>query len=332
MSPWSTSDILPQNGRLVVITGATDGIGCEAALALAGAKAEVVLTGRNTEKGRAAVEKIHAAYPEADVRYATLNLADLASVNEFADRLSREHRALDLLINNGGVMTPPTRHVTKDGFELQFGTNHLGHFALTALLLPLLRSGAHARVVTVSSAAHRLRAAIHFDDLQCERRYNPWQAYAQSKLATLMFAFELQRRSDANGWGVMSTACHPGFAVTGLQSSGPQLGLSRPSRSELIGKKLIEPWASQSAAAGALPTLFAATSLAAKSAGYYGPQGFFELKGPVGAAKIGKRARDTAVAARLWEVSEQLAGVRWPNHGSHSGLREKKILRYQSNH
>jgi NAD(P)-dependent dehydrogenase (short-subunit alcohol dehydrogenase family) len=312
MNPWGTNDIPPQDGRLVVITGATGGIGYEAALALAVAGAEVVLTGRNADKGEAALKRIRAVCPASTVSYEDLDLADLAAVKEFAGRFSAEHDRLDLLINNGGVMTPPTRHVTKDGFELQFGTNHLGHFALTARLLPLLRKGRRPRVVTVSSGAHRLGAAIHFDDLQWERRYKPWPAYAQSKLATLMFALELQRRSDANGWGLLSNACHPGYAATGLQSAGPRLGRDVPTLLERLGKKLFEPWASHSAAAGALPTLFAAVSPEAKPAGYYGPQKLWELKGPVGEATIGKRARDAAVAGRLWQVSEQLTGVRWP--------------------
>jgi len=310
MKHWTIRAIPPQQGRLVVITGATNGLGYETALALAGAGAEVVLTGRNAAKGEAALAKIRVAHPRATIRYADLDLASLASVKAFADRFSGEHGALDLLVNNAGVMTPPARHATADGFELQFGTNYLGHFALTARLLPLLRQGRQTRVVNVSSGAHRLRAAIHFDDLQWQRRYKPWQAYAQSKLAMLMFAFELQRRSDTLGWGLMSNAAHPGYARTGLQSAGPGLGRTAPSLAERIGK-LLEPFAAQSAADGALPTLFAATSPDAKPAGYYGPQGFVEMKGPVGEAIIGKAAQDTAVAARLWDVSEQLAGMRW---------------------
>jgi len=315
---FATRDIPSQQGRLAVITGATGGLGYETALALAGAGAEVVLTGRNAEKGEAALKLIRAAQPRAKIRYADLDLASLASVGAFAARFSAGHDALDLLINNAGVMAPPTRHVTQDGFELQFGTNYLGHFALTAQLLPLLRRGRQARVVNVSSGAHRMRAAIHFDDLQWERRYRSWQAYAQSKLAMLMFAFELQRRSDAAGWGLMSNAAHPGYARTGLQSAGPGLGRQGPSLvarlSEMVG-----PFASQSAAAGALPTLFAATSPGARPAGYYGPQGFVEMKGPVGAAIIGKKAQDTAAATRLWGVSEQLTGSRWPNVASRRG-------------
>ncbi|MGH8778249.1 SDR family oxidoreductase [Paraburkholderia sp.] len=312
MKNWTIDDIPDQQGRLVVVTGATGGIGYEAALALAGAGAEVVLTGRDAAKGGVALNRIRVLHPGANVRYEHLDLANLASVRAFADSFSSRHPALDLLVNNAGVMTPPTRHTTDDGFELQFGTNYLSHFALTARLLPLLRAGRDTRVVNVSSSADRLLADIHFDDLQWERRYRPWRAYAQSKLAMSLFAFELQRRSDAQGWGLTCVTCHPGYAVTGLQTSGP--GLGRVSGRSLFERlpKAIEPFLSQSAADGALPTLFAATSPDAKPGGYYGPVGRFELKGPVGAATIGKKVRDEAVAARLWAASVPLAGVRWP--------------------
>jgi NAD(P)-dependent dehydrogenase (short-subunit alcohol dehydrogenase family) len=308
---FTAADIPQQHGRRVVITGATGGLGYETALALAAAGADVLLTGRNAAKGKDALARIKAEVAPAKVRYADLDLASLASVERFADRLLRETDGIDLLVNNAGVMTPPSRHATADGFELQFGTNYLGHFALTARLLPLLLRGRQTRVVNLSSGAHRLFADIHFDDPQWERSYKPWSAYAQSKLAMIMFAFELERRSEANCWGIMSNAAHPGYARTGLQSSGPGLGSNGPALKERLGK-LIEPFISQSAADGALPTLFAATSPEAKPAGYYGPQGAFELKGPVGDAVIGKEARDAAVAARLWTVSETLTGVHWP--------------------
>jgi NAD(P)-dependent dehydrogenase (short-subunit alcohol dehydrogenase family) len=308
MANWTCNDIPPQTGRLAVVTGATGGLGYETALALAGAGAEVVLTGRNEAKGNAALAAIRAQYPRALISYQHLDLASLASVREFAERFTHKHVALDLLINNAGVMTPPARHETADGFELQFGTNYLGHFALTAQLLPALRNADGARVVNLSSIAHKLRAAIHFDDLQWTRRYDPWAAYAQSKLAMLMFAFELQRRSDANGWGLVSNAAHPGFARTDLIANGP----GEHSLANLVGRWTVQPLMSQSAAAGALPTLFAATAPEAKPGGYYGPVGLFETKGPVGEAAIAPRALDYAVAARLWDVSEQLTHVRWP--------------------
>jgi NAD(P)-dependent dehydrogenase (short-subunit alcohol dehydrogenase family) len=308
MANWTCNDIPPQTGRLAVVTGATGGLGYETALALAGAGAEVVLTGRNEAKGNAALAAIRAQYPRALISYQHLDLASLASVREFTERVTHEHAALDLLINNAGVMTPPARHETADGFELPFGTNYLGHFALTAQLLPALRNADGARVVNLSSIAHKLRAAIHFDDLQWTRRYDPWAAYAQSKLAMLMFAFELQRRSDANGWGLVSNAAHPGFARTDLIANGP----GEYSLANLVGRWTVQPLMSQSAAAGALPTLFAATAPEAKPGGHYGPVGLFETKGPVGEAAIAPRALDHAVAARLWDVSEQLTHVRWP--------------------
>ncbi|WP_242110281.1 SDR family oxidoreductase [Luteimonas aquatica] len=312
MTPhWTLQDLPPQTGRRAVITGATGGLGYETALALAGAGACVLLTGRNDAKGEAALQRIRRIHPRADIGYAHLDLGSLASVAGFAERFLRERGALDLLVNNAGVMTPPTRHETADGFELQFGTNYLGHFALTARLLPALRAGRLPRVVNLSSGAHRLRAAIHFDDLQWRRRYAPWQAYAQSKLAMLLFSFELQRRSDAGGWGLMSNACHPGYAVTDLQTSGPRLGRDRPHPLEHLSRWM-QPYLSQSAAAGALPTLYAATSPEARPAGYYGPKDCFELKGPVAEAAVGRHARDAAVAARLWDVSEPLAAVSWP--------------------
>lgn len=309
---WTSKDISSQRGRRVVITGATGGLGYETALALAAAGANVLLTGRNPAKGAEALRRIRAAVPDATISYDDLNLADLAAVEAFTNRLAESWDAVDLLVNNAGVMTPPTRHETRDRFELQFGTNYLGHFALTGRLLPLLRKGDRPRVVSLSSGAHRLLAAIHFDDLQWRKSYKPWRAYAQSKLAMILFAFELQRRSDALGWGLMSNAAHPGYAVTDLQTSGPRLG--RDGKPALIERlsAMLAPFMSQSAAAGALPTLFAATSPDAGPAGYYGPQHMFELKGPVGEARIGKEAQDSAVAARLWRVSEELTGVNWP--------------------
>lgn len=312
MSAWTTHDIPPQQGRKVVITGATGGLGYETALALAQAGADVLMTGRNEAKGKDALSRVQAAVPGAAVRYAHLDLADLASIEAFAGQRAGEWEAIDLLVNNAGVMTPPTRHETADGFELQFGTNYLGHFALTGRLLPMLRKGNRTRVVNLSSGAHRIQAAIHFEDLQWQKRYRPWAAYAQSKLAMILFAFELQRRGDINGWGLLSNAAHPGYAITDLQTSGPRMGRGGGSSPfDWLGV-LLAPVLSQSAAAGALPTLFAATAPDAKPGGYYGPQGLFELKGAVGEARIGRHARDTAVASRLWDVSRELTGVDWP--------------------
>jgi NAD(P)-dependent dehydrogenase (short-subunit alcohol dehydrogenase family) len=303
MTDWTTADIPSLDGRIAVITGATGGLGYETALALGGAGATVVLTGRSDVKGRNALQAIRRQFPDAKTSYETLDLANLASVADFAKRFGATHASLDLLINNAGVMALPQRQATADGFEMQFGTNYLGHYALTAQLLPWLRRGHQPRVVNLSSLTHR-QGAIDFDDLQATRSYSPRKAYSQSKLAMLMFALELQRRSDAAGWGLMSDAAHPGYARTDLIANGPGAG-------GLLGQlnKLLQPFLSQSAAEGALPTLFAATLPEAKPAGYYGPNGFYELKGPPGAAKVMPLAKDAAAAARLWDVSAVLTGV-----------------------
>jgi NAD(P)-dependent dehydrogenase (short-subunit alcohol dehydrogenase family) len=303
MTDWTIADIPSQDGKTAIITGATGGLGFETALGLAGAGAAVVLTGRNAAKGQDAIQRIRGQFPNAKISYETLDLASLASVADFAARFAAAHVSLDLLINNAGVMALPKRQTTADGFEMQFGINYLGHYALTARLLPLLRRGHQPRVVNLSSLAHR-SGAIDFEDLQGAKSYNPFKAYCQSKLAMLMFALELQRRSNAAGWGLLSNAAHPGFARTDLIANGP-------GNSGLMGflGRLLQPIASHSAAAGALPTLFAATSPAAKAAGYYGPNGFYEMKGPPAPAKIMPRAKDVAVAARLWDVSAALTGV-----------------------
>jgi NAD(P)-dependent dehydrogenase (short-subunit alcohol dehydrogenase family) len=308
MSAWTTHDIPPQSGRIALVTGATGGLGYETALALADAGADVILAGRNDGKGRAALQAIRASIPSARLQWETLDLASLASVADFSKRIAERFPRVDTLVNNAGVMALPKRKTTSDGFEMQFGTNYLGHFALTARLLPLLRASDSARVVSLASLAHR-RGRIDFDDLQGERLYKPGKAYCQSKLAMLMFAFELQRRSDANGWGLRSNAAHPGWALTDLIANGPD----SEGRQFVLNalSAVLKPWLSQSAAAGALPTLFAATSLLAAAAGYYGPSGFYELKGTPAPAKISAQASDTGVAARLWEASERLTSTRF---------------------
>jgi NAD(P)-dependent dehydrogenase (short-subunit alcohol dehydrogenase family) len=308
--PWSVKDIPDQSGRVAIVTGANTGLGYETALALAGAGAEVVVAARNAEKGAVAVERIRAAHPAAKVSLSQVDLASLKDVADFADGITASHRKLDLLINNAGVMAPPSRTQTVDGFELQMGVNYLAHFALTALLLPLLRAAEAPRVVSLSSGVHHV-GRIHFDDLQWTRRYRGVAAYAQSKLAMLMFAFELQRRSDEGGWRLMSNAAHPGYARTDLIASGP----GADAFSTRVGEILIAPWASQSAAAGALPQLYAATSPDAVGGAYYGPDGFLEMKGAPTNAWVSARARDGTAAARLWSVSETLTGVSYPAPG-----------------
>ncbi len=300
MAGSTKSEIASQLGRTAVVTGATGGLGYEAALALAKAGAEVVLTGRDDQKGRSAVEKISREATGAKVSYERLDLASLASVADFAQRM-HARQSLDLLINNAGVMALPHRQTTADGFEMQFGTNHLGHFALTAQLMPLLRRASGARVVSVSSLAHRT-GSIDFGDLQGARLYSPWKAYGQSKLACLMFGLELQRRSDAAGWQLISNAAHPGFARTNLFTSGPGGLVS-------LASGFAAPLFGHSAADGARPILFAATSPEARPGAYYGPGGFGELRGAPARALIMPQARDAAAAARLWDVSEKMTGT-----------------------
>jgi NAD(P)-dependent dehydrogenase (short-subunit alcohol dehydrogenase family) len=293
----SQGEIPSQLGKTAVVTGATGGLGYETALALAKASAEVILTGRDDRKGQSAIEKINREVVGAKVAYERLDLASLASIAEFAERM-HSRPSLDILINNAGVMALPRRQVTADGFEMQFGTNHLGHFALTARLMPLLRRASGARVVSLSSLAHRT-GRIDFNDLQGVRVYSPWKAYGQSKLACLMFALELRRRSDAAGWKVTSNAAHPGFARTNLFTSGPGGLLS-------VATDFAAPFFGHSAADGARPTLFAATSPTAGPGGYYGPGGFGELRGAPARALIMPQARDAVAAARLWDVSATL--------------------------
>jgi NAD(P)-dependent dehydrogenase (short-subunit alcohol dehydrogenase family) len=293
-------EIPSQLGRTVVVTGATGGLGYETALALAKAGAEVILTGRDDRKGQSAIEKIGGEVIGAKTSYERLDLASLASVADFAQRM-QSVTSLDILINNAGVMALPRRQTTADGFEMQFGTNHLGHFALTARLMPLLRRASAPRVVSLSSLAHRT-AYIDFDDLQGARVYSPWKAYGQSKLACLMFALELQRRSDAAGWKLISIAAHPGFARTNLFAGGPGGLVS-------LASDFAAPFFGHSAADGARPILFAATSPNAKPGAYYGPGGFSELRGAPAAALVMPQARDAAAAARLWDVSAKLTNT-----------------------
>ena len=298
MRKWTVADIPAQHDRVAVVTG-TGGLGYETALALARAGANVVIAGRNAQKGAAAVARIAAELPSALVRFELLDLASLASAAAFANRLADREQKLDLLINNAGVMVPPRREVTKDGFELQFGTNYLGHFALTNHLLPLLRKAVCARVVSLSSVAAR-SGAIDLDDLNAEKSYKPMPVYSRSKLACLMFGLELQRRSIAGGWGVTSVIAHPGVARTELLHNAPGRW-SGMSLARTLLWFLFQP-----AAQGALPTLFAATSADAEPGGYYGPDALSETRGYPAPARIPPAALDEAVARRLWEASEKL--------------------------
>jgi NAD(P)-dependent dehydrogenase (short-subunit alcohol dehydrogenase family) len=299
MPRWTTANIQDQIGRRAIITGATGGLGYETALALAGAGAAVVLTGRNPAKGSQALAQIRQAHPAATISFEPLDMASLASITSFA---ARQTAPIDLLVNNAGVMALPRRQLTEDGFERQFGLNHLGHFALTGRLLPLLQGG---RVVTVSSILAQ-RGRIDFDDLQGERHYQPEAAYAQSKLANLMFARALQRR----GAGVTSIAAHPGWARTDLIANGPGAEGGMDLRHRLAA--YAAPFLSQSSAAGALPSLYAATAPDVAPGGFYGPDGPFEMKGWPAPAKIPPQAKDEGAEQRLWQVSEALTDTTWP--------------------
>jgi NAD(P)-dependent dehydrogenase (short-subunit alcohol dehydrogenase family) len=301
MSRFTVADIPDQTGRTIVVTGASPGgLGYETALALAGKGGQLVLAGRNAAKLEAAKAAILQAHPAARVSAESLDLASLASIAAFAQRMRATYAKLDRLINNAGVMALPQRETTADGFEMQLGANHLGHFALTGQLLPLLRATPGARVVNVSSLAHR-GGRIAFDDLQSTRTYKQWDAYTQSKLANLLFTFEFERRSVANTWGVDAIAAHPGVANTELIANGP--GNMGPIAA------LVMPLVSHSAAKGALPTLLAATSPLARGGEYWGPGGFSAMWGAPAPAKVAPQARDEAVARQLWEASEQLTRV-----------------------
>lgn len=301
---WSEGDVPDQSGRVVVVTGANTGIGYETAAVLAYRGAHVVLAVRNLEKGNAALARIVAASPRADVTLQQLDLTSLDAIRSAADALRAAYPRIDLLINNAGVMWTP-KQVTADGFELQFGTNHLGHFALTGLLLDNLLSVRDSRVVTVSSLGHRLRAAIHFDDLQWERGYDRVAAYGQSKLANLLFTYELQRRLAANTDArTIAVAAHPGGSNTELARNLP--GVFRPL------KAVLGPVLFQSPAMGALPTLRAATDPAVEGGQYYGPAGFLEQRGRPKLVESSAQSHDEESQRRLWAVSEELTGVSFP--------------------
>jgi NAD(P)-dependent dehydrogenase (short-subunit alcohol dehydrogenase family) len=306
MSHWTTANIPRQDGKLAIVTGANSGIGLHAARELARAGCTVIVACRSAEKASATRQRIVQEIPTAQVEDGVLDLASLSSIREFAQDFLATRRPLDLLINNAGVMSLPTRRLTADGFELQIGTNHLGHFALTGLLLHALLAAPSARIVTVSSLAHR-GGKIRFDDLQWERGYKPWPAYRQSKLANLLFGKELERRLEKSGARSHSIVVHPGVSSTSLFRNGPGSG---PGLINAIVPVVIR-FIAQSEEQGALPTLYAATAPEAQGGHYYGPDGFREMKGYPVEVKNEPQADDLVLAARLWDISEQLTGVRY---------------------
>ena len=305
MAKWTAQDIPQLGGRTAVVTGASSGIGEEAALALAGKGARVVLAVRNDEKGNATRDRIKRRYPAADVEVALADMADLASVRAFATRLSERLPQVDILLNNAGLGMQPVRAVTKDGFERQFGTNHLGHFALTGLLMSALLRAPAPRVVAISSIAHR-NGKIAFDDLQGEKSYSGGRAYSQSKLSNLLFALELDRRARAVSSRLISVAAHPGVSSTGFMEATSMPGYQVAVANFVVGL------AGQSAAAGALPGLYAATMPDVKGGQYWGPDGLLEIRGTPAPGRISASARDRDTATRLWRVSEELTGVHYP--------------------
>ena len=303
MAKWTAADIPSQLGRTALVTGANSGLGYFTSLELARHGAHVIMAARDEQKGRAALARLKADVPNAAVELQLLDLADLDNVKAFAAKLISSGQKLDILINNAGLMMPP-RGTTKQGFETQFGVNHLGHFALTLLLLPLLEKSNDGRVVTVSSGLHR-SGAINFDDLQSERSYSPTKAYSQSKIANVYFALELDRRLRAKGSPTKSLISHPGVAVTNLSASLAP-GLMKSIMTMFL------PLIAQSAANGALPSLYAATASGVRGGQFFGPEGRQEMKGSPVEVQPVALAKDTAIAKRLWETSEKLTGVKLP--------------------
>jgi NAD(P)-dependent dehydrogenase (short-subunit alcohol dehydrogenase family) len=312
---WTAKDIPPGGlaGKTIIVTGGNSGIGFEAARAFAGRGAQLVLACRNPQKAGDAVDRLVAAHADAQVEVLPLDLASLASVRDFAKQFSERYPSLDALCNNAGVMALPLRR-TADGFEMQVGTNHLGHFALTGLLLDKLLATPGSRVVNVSSTAHKI-GKLDLDDLNYEKRtYWKWAAYGQSKLANLYFTYELQRRLERAGvQGTLTAAAHPGYAATNLQFVGPQMMNSRfLERVAGLANRIV----SQPASMGCLPTVYAAVHTDVEGGGYYGPDGFQEIAGHPKKVASTKRSHDEATAAGLWELSEELTGVTYDALGS----------------
>lgn len=321
MTRKATVEVPDLSGRLAVVTGGSDGVGFGLAERLAAAGAEVILPVRNIDKGRHAADRICAAVPGAQVSIHRMDLASLQSVADLAGELVAQDRPIHLLVNNAGVMNPPSRQSTADGFELQWGTNHLGHFALTVQLLPVLRAG-RARVTTQSSIAAGSHS-INWQDINFEKSYSSSKAYSQSKIANVMFGLELHRRSAAGGWGITSNVSHPGITATNLLAAQPHLGRSR----DTTAVRLIRTLArfgilAQTVDQGLLPALYAATSPHADGGKLYGPAGFRHLSGPPAEQAVYAPARSAADAARLWDLSERLTGLRVPPETSASPRRE----------
>jgi NAD(P)-dependent dehydrogenase (short-subunit alcohol dehydrogenase family) len=298
---WTAADVPDQTGRVAIVTGANSGLGFDTAAVLADKGAHVVLAVRNLDKGKEAASRITSKSLNAIVSLQELDLTSLDSVRKAADQLRADYPRIDLLINNAGVMYVPTRETTKDGFEMQFGTNHLGHFALTGQLLDNLLPVEGSRVVTVSSVGHRIMARIHFDDLQLERKYNRVEAYGQSKLSNLLFTYELQRRLSAKGTPTIAAAAHPGFADTELMRHLP----------DFIPAFLWRPFA-QPADMGALPTLRTATDPGVQGGQYYGPDGLGGAQGHPKLVESSAQSHNEDLQRRLWAVSEELTGVTFP--------------------
>jgi NAD(P)-dependent dehydrogenase (short-subunit alcohol dehydrogenase family) len=305
-TPWNADRIPDLAGKTLIVTGGNSGLGYQTARELARHRARVLIACRNPEKARDAVGRLRDESPAADVTAMPLDLASLASVRSFASAFLAKHEVLHGLINNAGVMALP-RCETADGFEMQLGTNHLGHFALTGWLLPSLLAAPGSRVVNLSSSVHRM-GRMRWDDLHGQRSYNKWTTYGQSKLANLLFTYELQRKLAAKGAQTISVACHPGYAATNLQFAGPRM-LGSSLRETGMG--LLNRVMAQSAAMGALPTLYAATAPEVKGGEYFGPGGFAEMWGPPRRVRSSRRSQDAADAARLWEISEEATGVRF---------------------
>ncbi len=304
--PWTTQDVPSQIDKTVIITGANSGLGYWTAFYLAKNGANIIMACRNTKKAEVAKEQITSKLPSAQVQLSALDLSNLDSIKRFAEEFQTSNDKLNILVNNAGVMALPYCK-THDGFEMQLGTNHLGHFTLTGLLLPTLLKTPDSRIVNTSSAAHRA-GKISFSNLMGEKHYNKWQAYAQSKLANLFFTFELQRRLAAAQSSTISLAAHPGYAATNLQSVGPTMANS------ILAKAIMwfgNTFLAQSAEMGALPQLYAATAIEARAGSYIGPDGLFKMRGYPTIEKPRSTTNNIEIAEKLWQVSEELTGIRY---------------------